>query len=122
MTKAVVYHLRVLVEGGGYYASIEEEILFWEEVEGRDGHAFVVETLHVDFIGISTEVYKEFHVFDNRPVNQPLCLVPQQPLKHLGSLAETQSSIVVVRSLFQSFPNFVKFKHKIFIFIAFIFK
>ena len=111
MTKAVVYHLRVLVEGGGYYASIEEEILFWEEVEGRDGHAFVVETLHVDFIGISTEVYKEFHVFDNRPVNQPLCLVPQQPLKHLGSLAETQSSIVVVRSLFQSFPNFVKFKH-----------
>ena len=50
MAEAVVDHLRVLVESWSNYASIEEEVLFREEVEGRDGHAFVVETLHVDFI------------------------------------------------------------------------
>ena len=122
MAEAMVDHLRVLVESWSNYASIEEEVLFREEVEGRDGHAFVVETLHVDFIGISTEVNEEFHVFDNRPVNEPLCLIPQQPLKHLRSLAETQSPVVVVRSLLKSFLNIVKFKYKIFIFIALILK
>ena len=105
MTESMEDYLGIFIQGWRYYAPVEEEILLGEKVKGRDAHALVVETFHVDFEGICTEIDEKFHISDDWPVNQSLCLIPQKPLESLRPLTETQCSIIVIRSFFKDIPE-----------------
>ena len=101
MAEGMVYYLSILVQSGRYYASVEEEVLLGEKVKRRNAHTLVIQTFHVDLEGIRTKIDEEFHISDDWPVDQSLCLIPQKPLEGLRPLTKTQSPIVVIRSLFK---------------------
>jgi hypothetical protein len=83
-------------------------------VERRDIEALIVKAFEADSIGISAEVDEKLYVSEDGPVDESLGLKPQQPLEHLGSLAEAKGAVVVIRSLFDFDPDSIHGGQKIF--------
>lgn len=105
MPKGVEDDLWILVNGGIDDALFEEKVLFGQEMQGRNGEARVVEVLQADAERVCAEVDEEFKVLEELPIYNLQLLRPKNHLEDLRPLREAHSSIVLVRSLLDCFPD-----------------